>query len=296
MYQIEGLATAQSCAQPRSADEGTRVVVLMLDNQWFDAIYRNTTAAPYFNSLIPQGAFADNYFGSTWPSIGNYLILNSGTIPTNDNLFSGIVLDDNTARQCCKAGVTWKAYMDGLPQPGYIGDKAYPYVRPHNPFSYFGDVYYDKQMALHMVPLDQLFADLDSGALPSYSWITPSQVHNMHDCPLDHRPCENDVKVAAGDAFLQAVVPRILGSPTFQRNGLLIITTDHAWKEKAAEHGGGHVVWLALGPRARKGYRSSNFYQHPSTVRTIADLLGIKPVGAAAQAPPMTEFLELPSR
>lgn len=293
MYQIEGLATAASCAQARSADAGTRVVVLILDNQWFDAVYRNP-AAPFFNSLIPQGAFAENYYGSTWPSIGNYLMLNSGAIPTNDNLFSGVVLDDNVVRECCNSGVSWKAYMDGLPEPGYIGDKAYPYVRPHNPFSYFGDVFYSKDIARHMVPLDQLFADLDSGALPSYSWITPSQVHNMHDCPLDRRPCDNDVKVAAGDGFLKEVVPRILASPAFQRNGLLIITTDHAWKSRI-DHGGGHVVWLALGPRAKKGYRSATFYQHPSTVRLIADLLGIKPVGAAAQAPAMTEFLAEPA-
>jgi phosphatidylinositol-3-phosphatase len=286
---ISNVADPATCAAVRNADEGTRVVVLMLDNQWFDAVYESP-AAPYLNGLIKEGAFATNYYGSTFPSIGNYLMLTSGTIHTNDNLFGGVITDENVVEQFCSNGISWKAYQDGLPDKGYVGDRAYPYVRPHNPFAYYGEVVYHPEFAANMVPLQQLFQDLDQGTLPSYSFITPSQVHNMHDCPIGQSPCENDVKVDSGDVFLSQVVPKILNSPSFQRNGLLIILTDHAWSNKIV-NGGGHVVWLALGPKAKKGYRSDLFYQHPSTLRLIADLLDFERIGAAANAPDMSEFL-----
>lgn len=294
----------QTCAPIKAPSEGIRIVVVMLDNMKYEFIHQNP-AAPFLNKLMAENTYASNYFGSTWPSIGNYLMLTSGRVPTNDNRYMGTVSSDNFVRQFCQAGISWKSYAESLPEPGYLADKAYPYVRPHNPLSYYDDVFFNPEQAAKLVPLEQLFVDLENDNLPTYSMIVPNQVNNMHDCPFDKRPCDGtqengiDPKVAAGDAFLQRVVPPILANSSFARNGLLIVVTDHAWPEEEApgcepcglKHGGGHVLWVAAGSRAKKGFRTDTFYQHPSTVRLVADLLGIARLGEAAKAPDMSEVL-----
>lgn len=280
----------QQCAKIESESTRPKVVLIMLDNMKFEAVVGNPVA-PFINhTLIPQSAFVTGYYGSTFPSIGNYLMITGGEIVTNDNRYLGTISSDNLVRQCCLKGVSWRSYLDGLPHTGYLGDAAYPYVRPHNPLSYYEDVFYSDTQPNHLVPLEQLFNDLQADTLANFSMIVPSQVHNMHDCPLDNRPCGVDPKVAAGDEFLARVVPAILANPSFARNGLLIITTDHSWQNDQ-EHGGGHVIWMALGPLAKKGYRSENFYQHPSTLKLISDLIGIDPPNAAASAADMSEVL-----
>jgi hypothetical protein len=282
----------QQCATVETAASRPHVVLIMLDNMKFDAVIGNPVA-PFLNRFIPEHAFLSNYYGSTFPSIGNYLMITGGEIVTNDNRYLGTVSGDNIVRQCCLHGVSWKSYLDGLPHAGYLGDAAYPYVRPHNPLSYYDDVFFSEQLSMNLVPLEQLFRDLENDALPSFSLIVPSQVNNMHDCPLDQRPCGVDPKVQAGDEFLQRVVPPILANPTFAQNGLLIITTDHSWKG-TTEHGGGHVIWVAAGPLAKDAYRSDDFYQHPSTLRLISDVLRIGRPNAAADAPDMSEVLVTP--
>src|SRR5437660_3080429 len=95
---------------------------------------------PYLNSLASKYGLATQYFANTHPSIGNYFMLTTGQIITNDDGFSGTVSADNMVRHFLSAGKTWKSYAESLPSVGYSGGDAYPYVKRHNPFSYFTDV------------------------------------------------------------------------------------------------------------------------------------------------------------
>ncbi len=47
------------------------------------------------------------------------------------------VSGENVASVLTANGKTWKAYMEGLPRAGYIGDDRFPYVKRHNPFAYY---------------------------------------------------------------------------------------------------------------------------------------------------------------
>jgi acid phosphatase len=246
---------------------------------------------PYLNSLIPQGAVADNFFANTHPSIGNYFMLTTGQIITNDSGFSGTVSDNNLVRVLTAANKNWKAYIENLPSVGYAGGNVNPYVKRHNPFAYFSDVLNDPAQAAKMVPFSQLTTDLASGNLPDFVYILPNQQHNMHDCPAGMSTCTNTDKLRAGDAWLQDNVSAILNSSAFSTNSVLIFTMDEA-RESDTAHGGGHVVTLFIGPKAKVGFRSNNFYQHESVLRFILDRIGVseKP-GASANATPMDEFV-----
>src|SRR5262252_9161527 len=102
-----------------AAVQPAHVALVVLENLSASQVLGNP-AMPYFNSLATQHALAANYFGNTHPSIGNYFMLTTGTIVSNDDNFAGLVPGDNIVRALTGAGKTWKAYMESLPGPGYV--------------------------------------------------------------------------------------------------------------------------------------------------------------------------------
>ena len=56
-------------------------------------------------------------------------------------------------------------------------------------------------------------------------------------------------------------------------------------------HGGGHVAAVVVGPKVKRGYQSTLFYQHQSLVHTVLKALGVASYpGAAASAPAMNDL------
>jgi acid phosphatase len=235
---------------------------------------------PYLNGLATQFGLATEYYANTHPSIGNYFMLTVGNTVTNNNDFSGIVSDDNIVRELLAAGKTWKSYAEDLPSVGYTGGDTAGYARKHNVLALLADVVNNPSQVNNLVPFSQFSTDLASNAFPNYSLIVPNLCNDGHDCPLN-----------IADAWLQTNIAPLVNSAQFQRDGLLVILFDEA-TDAELTRGGGRVAWVAVGPRAKRGYRSANVYQHESTLRLTADVLGL-PVSPnrAAGAPDMREFL-----
>lgn len=233
---------------------------------------------PYLHSLIERFGAATQYYASTHPSIGNYFMLTTGQIVTNDDGYSQTVSADNIVRQLLAAGRTWKSYAEDLPSVGYTGQRSGSYVRKHNPLSFFSDVVDDPAQRERLVPFTQFAVDLAADALPDYSFIVPNLCNDAHDCSLQ-----------TADGWLEKNIAPLLASPAFQKDGLLIIAFDEA--EDDDTHGGGRILWTAIGPRSRPGFRSSALYQHENTLRLMAEGLGLSRYpGAAATASNMAEF------
>jgi acid phosphatase len=132
-----------------------------------------------------------------------------------------------------------------------------------------------------IVPFTQFSADLVSGQLPSFSFITPNAINDAHDGTLNE-----------ADAWLNGNVVPLLSSSLFQKDGLLIITFDEG-NDADFDHGGGHVATLIISPKAKKGYKSTTFYQHASVLRLVLESLGVAPLpGAASISPKMNEFFQ----
>jgi phosphatidylinositol-3-phosphatase len=264
------------------------VALVVFENQQEDQILKNPNM-PWLTNLALQNSYTSNYFADVHPSLGNYFMLTTGQIISNDLNFDGVVTDDNLVRQLVKAGKSWKAYEESLPAPGYLGDGPLPYVKTHNPAAYFADVRNEPAQASNMVPLTQLQTDLDAGTLPEFMFIEPNQINSTHDCPADHQGCDNDYKLMVGDTWAQQNLGALLNNPTFQQDGLLIITWDESW-DSDSQHGGGGVLTILVGPKVKTQYESSTFYQHESTLRLICDAVRIPCMGNATTAPAMTEF------
>lgn len=281
-----------------------RVFLVVLEN----TDYKNVIGSkhmPFVNKLASDYGLATNYFGNTHPSIGNYFALTTGRVITNDSHFSGTFPGNNLVRQLENSDRSWKVFAESLPSIGFLGgdiDSAYPYVRRHNPFSYFSDVVASFKLRGNLVPYnDHDFQELlASNALPDFVFIVPNQNNNMHDCP-DYPKSNNCTlvdKLEHVDRWLEHNLSPILANPDFQKRGLLILTFDEATESKPEigqvgdnRHGGGQVATIVISPRVKKGYKSSTFFQHPSVLRLICDELNLTNCpGASVKAAKMNEF------
>jgi phospholipase C len=256
------------------------VIIVVEENHDYSSVI-GSSAMPYLNSLATQYGLATQYYANTHPSIGNYFMMTTGQIITNNDSFSSTVTADNLVRHMLAGGKTWKSYAESLPSVGYIGGNTGLYVRRHNPFSYFSDVVNSSAQRLNLVPFTQFAADMNNNQLPDFSFVVPNLQDDAHDGTL-----------AQADTWLQTNIAPLISSPGFQKNGLLVIVFDEA-SNSDTTHGGGRVAAVVVGPLTKKGFKSATLYQHQNLLKTIATYLGIDGnIGSAGTAAPMSDMLQ----
>jgi acid phosphatase len=265
------------------------VFLLVEENHSYSSVIGNS-AMPYLNSLASAHGVATNYFADTHPSIGNYFMLTTGQILTNDDSSTVTVTADNLARELIASGKSWKSYAESLPSVGYTGGDVYPYFEHHNPFSYFSDVRGNSAQLENLVPFTKLASDLASDQLPNFGYIAPNAEHDAHDCPDGTQNCADDVKLSTTDAWLQANIGPLLASAEFQQDGLLVIVFDES-VDSDTGHGGGQVAMVVISPKARSSFESGTLFQHESTLRMLVEATQAAAFpGASASAPDMGGF------
>lgn len=246
-------------------------------------------SAPFINSLAAQFGQAQNYFAISHPSLPNYLALTGGrTFGITTDCTNCFVPDQNIVDMLEKGGKTWKAYMESMPQPCYLGADTSLYVRRHNPLLYYDNVRKDAARCKNIVPLTQLDADLQSNSAPDYVWISPNLCHGMHDCP-----------VSSGDDWLRTWVQKIQASPAWQNNGVLFLTFDEGTSNAGCcdYAAGGKITTLVISKLVRPGFVSQVQYDHYSLLRTIQESWGLFPLlghAACDCSLPMTDFFTPP--
>ena len=272
-----GAGTPVAAASPQVSPSGAsfganarvphlaHAAVIMMENHSSSAIM-GSPSAPYINGLIRSSAYAADYSALTHPSLPNYIALTSGATQgiTDDRTppAAYAVNAVNLADRLDAAGLSWKAYAEGLPQPGYAQDTGL-FVTKHEPFLYYRDVLDNAARRDRVVPFTQLASDLRSAATtPAFSFITPNLYNDMHDGP-----------VSAGDRWLARTVPAILHSPAFTSSPSLLVIT---WDEGDASDN--HVATIFAGNVVRPGARSQRAYDHYSLLHTIEAGLGLPPM------------------
>ena len=242
----------------------------MENHEYADVI--GQPGAPFINRLARTYALARQMYSITHPSLPNYLALTGGsTFGITSDCTSCRVAGAGLAGQLERAGLSWKAYMEGLARPCFTGASADDYAVKHDPFAYYTSVVSHPASCARIVPLAQLAADEASRTLPRLLWITPDLCHDMHDCSL-----------ATGDRFLSQLIPPLLRA--LGRRGLLILT----WDEGSSDDGccrlaaGGHIPTILAGGLARRGAHLDRPADLYSILALIEDLLHVPRLGQAA--------------
>jgi phospholipase C len=228
---------------------------------------RQALQGAFTASLAAKYRMANNYSAVGYPSLPNYLALTSGQTwgITDDGYY--VLRSGGVGQQLTTAGVSWRAYMEGMTSAGCL-NSPYPYALRHNPFAYYGG-----KCPENVVPFTSLAADL-KGDTPLYSWITPDACHDQHDCA-----------VSVGDDWLRQTVGMITQSKAWKTNGVLFVVWDE--DDGSASN---RVLSLVIAPN--QGHKVSNqAYSHYSLLATIEDLLKVGRLGEAASARPMTDLI-----
>ena len=179
------LVIAQAILEPKNHLANVQVqhvFLLMEENHGLSDVLGNAQM-PYINSLIQKYSVAYGYFGDTHPSIGNYFMLTTGQIITNNDGYNGTVSVDNVVRELIANGKTWKEYskehshllfahtgwrlrsVRGAPQSLFLFLRC-----PRQSDA-------DEQSG----SLTQLATDIANHALPNYAIIVPNLNDDAHN-------------------------------------------------------------------------------------------------------------------
>ena len=331
-----GPARIAPTAELTAASPYGHVFVIVLENENAAETFGTSSPATYLNRWIrPRSVFVPNYYGIGHHSLDNYVAMISGQAPnartqadcpsftayTSSTIGAngqvqglGCVYPSNVptvAKQLSAAGKTWRAYMDGMQTPcqrpaigatdPHQGETAgTAYATKHNPFVYFRSVS-AATCASNDVPLTHLAGDLTSvGGTRNLSYIVPDLCNDGHDthCPYGRGPGG----LSGADAWLHIWVPKILNSPAYKQDGLLIITFDEAETDsRACCHeiagpgaavpglngpGGGRVGAVMMAPKLKHGTNTGS-YNHYSFLATIEHIFGLPRLGFATTAAPL---------
>jgi hypothetical protein len=291
-------------------------------------------------TLRSQGLFLPNYYAIGHLSLDNYIAEISGQGPNPVTQSDAMTFSDfapgtpgpdgqalgqgavyptsveTIADQLDAKNMTWAGFMEdmgnslsapktcrhpavGAPddtQQAKVGDQ---YATRHNPYMYFHSIIDDQAKCdARVVPLDRLPSALASESLTAnYNYISPNLCHDGHDEPcVDGQPGG----MTSAGLFLQQWVPKILKSPAYQKDGLIMITFDEAETHDASAccgekqgpntpnnggptpgAGGGRIGAVLLSPYIKPGGVSNQEYNHYSMLRSFEDVFGLEHLGYA---------------
>ncbi len=252
------------CAVPAGASlpRPAHVIVLIEENKTLAQI-DGAGSAPFINALVRRGALFTNAHGVTHPSLPNYIALFSGLTSDNGDGCPATGFSPeapNLASELIAAHLTFGGYAEALPGTGSTVCAAGTYARKHAPWVAFTNLPASTGRPFRVLPA--------YSHLPTVSFIVPDVDDDMHDGTI-----------AQGDTWLKHHVEGLVGWAA-AHDTLLILTWDEGYDRDNT------IPTILLGPMVRPG-RYGKRIDHYNVLRTIEDMYGLAPTGAAARVAPL---------
>jgi hypothetical protein len=324
---ISGAAVVHAADSPMP--RYAHIFVIVAENKGYEQIIGPATRAPNIHRLAQQYGLATEFYAEAHPSEPNYIAMLGGDtfdIHDDDAFYCKPGLRDTycpgankadyvdhtvTARslvdQLQDKGLSWKGYMESLPEPGSLvarwpnadhpvaGQPNELYAAKHNGFMSFERVQKDPQRAQKIVDFKQLEQDLAAGTMPNYAHIVPNQCNDMHGRGGPNAPqdCTNlDGLIARGDQVIADLVQKIMMSSVWKAAGntAIVITFDENDKDERhsphqgccgydpnskANFGGGRIPTVVITNHGARKIVDSTPYNHYSLLRTTEAAFGI---------------------
>lgn len=262
-----------------------------------DASALNPTNAAYIlGELQSRSAWLTNYFALTHHSEANYVGMTSGQYTMCEQLDGPAEQChqdvDNVFHQLDQRGISWRAWLESMPAPCYLSDAGNvsalnAYDPGHNPAILYDDIEGPGGVWSASAPSAECLANvvpagttgpndmsvldnaLAAGSVARFNLIVPNE------CETGERACPATAdRIAQYDAFLRREVPRILSSPAFGADGVLIVTFDEGTSVRLSfvdrTRGGGPVALAVVSPLVSPG-TYDGFGNHYSLLRMIED-------------------------
>lgn len=304
------LALPQSVQAQSGIRAFSHIYTVMEENSSYEDLIGNTADAPYINSLAQTYGFAANYYGVTHPSLPNYVASTAGDFFGSHSDNQTQVFDaNNVFDQLESKGLTWAAYMGGMPSVGFTGPQ-YPltgsglYAKKHDPPVLFKDIVNSPARLQNIKPIEQLAADLSGGTAPNFVWISPDQCHDMHGvsppsatsyglpwCGYPPNFVVGHALIQAGDQYLKGLISTIMSSKAWTADSAIVVNWDENESSGLSSpnrgyasstgccsspvgQGGGRVPAIVI-TNAPNHTVSLHPYNHYSLLRTVQDNFGL---------------------
>jgi phosphatidylinositol-3-phosphatase len=322
-------------AQAGEVSRYDHIFVIIAENKNFEHIVGSANA-PRLSALAKEYGLATKSYGVVHPSQANYIAMLGGDtfgihdddawfctaqmvspdceFASNSGYATHVVQARSLMDQLTQANLTWKGYFEDLPEPGSLAifnpsrespepDRArFLYAAKHNAFITFEKTRDDPKLAEKIVPLEQLRADLASGALPNFAHIVLNQCNDMHGlfpadpmppegCVLDFKKRETvEALIRRGDKAIGDVVDEIVASPAWSsdKNIAIVVTFDEDSTNSAgqqgccgydpnspANFGGGRIATIVATNHGPRQIEDATPYNHYSLLRTVEEAFGI---------------------
>jgi hypothetical protein len=197
---------------------------------------------------------------------------------TQTSSFSSTSTTPGTQSQSTTA-VTCRRPELGAPDPNHTPATGDPYLTYRNPFVYFDSLLSKGACASNDVDLSQLQASLATPAnTPSLSWIVPSACNDGSAAACAPRSPGSPAGLAPADAFLKEVVPQILATSAYDKEGLIVIVPDSPPSSPTSATSK-PVGALLLSPFVHSGARVAESFNDFSLLKSISLLFGVLPLG-----------------
>jgi acid phosphatase len=260
-----GKPVAEDTASPTSGlPNFDHIVLILLESRDYSSVIGNLQM-PQINALAINNALLSNYYAVTHPNLPNTIALMSGsTQGITSNCTDCFINQPNLANEIEASGRTWKAYLESMPAPCFLGNQG-EYVQSHNPLLYFDSIRLDATRCdRSLVPLTNLNSDLANNQLPNFSLIIPNECNSGQTCS------DAIVDKWAGD-----MVAKLQASPALGTNSLIVVAFDQG--SAASTQGccgmtlpaGGKVAVVVISPSALPDITDNTLYSHYSLLKTI---------------------------
>jgi phosphatidylinositol-3-phosphatase len=252
------------------------IAIIMFENKEFGSVIDNPLM-PTYNKLAHEYTLLTQYYAIQHPSLPNYIALMGGdTFGINSDCTNCFVKAPSLPDLIEQSGRTWKAYMEDMPEPCFLGDKG-NYVQKHNPFVYFDPIRLNTaRCEQSVVPLTALATDIATGSLPNFLFIKPNLCNDSHNCKLD-----------IADAWLTSQLATLI--PALDATGkpyLVVMLFEEGQGTHTCcglpEPGGGRVPVVLYSPQVKNGFEDPTPYTHYSLLKTISEAWGLQYLGHAA--------------
>ena len=258
--------------------------------RWLPLLVASAVALIVLNGELSAGAIPDGL--RLWLVLPAYLILTSGAqhgVCDDKNPVKHQISGGNLYQQVADAGLQYRQYAESMPNPCMDTNTSdNRYLVRHAPVPYYVS---EKQRCQQWdVPLGTstsgaLHDAVKSGSLPAFSFVTPDACNDMHGEPV----CglSKNQLISTGDSWAGNWVDQITAGPDFKSGKLTIVLT---WDE--GSRSSNHLPVVVISPKTSH-VSSSTAYSHCSTLRTMEDLLALKPLNCAATATSMVSEFHL---
>ncbi|HZT97057.1 MAG TPA: alkaline phosphatase family protein [Chloroflexota bacterium] len=174
-----------------------------------------------------------------------------------------------------KHHVSWRYYVAPGPQPDCTSNAMFCPAVPQtygtpsiwNPLPRFDTVRQDHQVS-NIQPLQNFYAEAETGTLPSVSWITPNGKESEHPPAL----------VSAGQSYVTGLINTIMEGPDWNSTAIFLAWDDwggfydHVRPPKVDQNGYGlRVPGLVISAYAKKGYVDHQTLSFDAYLKFIED-------------------------